>query len=395
MSSSKILLVFLILAFIGGGGYLTLLSQGIVFDYENFRFVKTGGLFLSYTPMEAKLELNGEAIKASYSFFSNGAFITNLIPNEYHLRLTAENFRPYEKNITVEPGLVTELQKIILIPEKIEAEKIIDRPIENFWLTEAGVIYKKNGSLFLEKQILRGKNIILNSPDYSLVVTENSGNYFLINLIGREADINLTALFNSLKQRQLALPGTVPIRKIFFHPFNPVRFIIFTQKGLYELDSRRVTLEQLVLFENEIVAENIDGNEISAVDNKGNLLTINLLIKNRDLKNGWLEDFNNFQFSADGKNIFVLRSNGKIDVLDLKKNKQWRLEIEKADSFSVLKEVGSYLLIKNGDRLFISETQNGNPTNHYLLANNVKKYEVKDKEIYFLRNNGELMKITL
>lgn len=395
MKGRKIILLLLILIFLALGSYLILLSQGFIFDYEGLRFVKTGAIFLSFEPSGARLELNGEPTPLSLSLLRGGALINNLRPDEYSLRLFRENFHDWRKTVAVAPGLVTELEDILLVPQELKTAAVLTEPVEDFWLTDAGVIYRQDGNLILDGQLLRGENVVLNSPANTLIVTETAGNYFLTNLGSREAGTNLTALFNSLKQRQLNLPGFVPIRKVSFHPFSSTKLLIFTNSALYELEVRKISLEQLVSFENEILAETLGRTEVFAADDKGGLTTINLLLKNSNIEGNWAGQVKDLHISADGKKTIVLHENGSIEVIERGRNKRWLLDVGPADVIKPLPTLNDYLLLLNGRRLIMSESREGQPTNSYELATEVKKFEVDGQEIYFLQSNGVLKKLII
>lgn len=426
----------MVTVFLIAGTYFVLLSQGFVIDFKNLRIQKVGAIFLSFKPTDAQLEINNELRKLPISLLQNGKLINNLTPGEYQLRLFKENFREWRKTTLVEPGLVTEFQNLILIPSEIKTENLLKEKIDDFWLTKAGIVYQKNENVFFEDELIKGREMAVAKSDSSFVISGINDNYFLTDLQSRAATINLSVLFNSLKQRQLSFTGFVPIKKIILHPFSPSKLLVFTDAALYELDLKKIKLELLTLLENDIRSETTAGNEIVAADANGNLITVNLVLKNKNVKNNLPEDIalikinnaggqigllsekgefilydrnkneikkinerkvKNFYFSADDKYLIFLTADDRIEIFDLNKNKSWPLVLPPGDikTISITKEMPGYVLIAVENRLIISETIAGEPTNWYEILTGVKKYELNGKELYLLHENGELKKTIL
>ena len=102
------------------------------------------------------------------------------------------------KKLTVKDGFISSATKIFLFPEKIATEPILQKEAERFWLTDNKKEEIKN-------------------------------------------------LFYSLKQKQLKLPGIVPIIQIVPYFFDTTKIVIATQKAVYFLDRQKLSLEVLAL----------------------------------------------------------------------------------------------------------------------------------------------------
>jgi len=433
MKSSKILFLILFLVFILAGSYLTLLSQGFVFDVEKFQILKTGAIFLSFEPRDAKIMINGKIQKASPSIFNNYVLIDRLLPNYYEITLSKENFRQWQKKVIVEPGLVKEFQKINLIPTEIKTTPINNlKNIDDFAISEKGIIYKKANKLFYNENILKGEKIITVDPRSSIIITSDKKDiYFLNQLNNLKSALNLNELFNSLKQSQLNLLGRVTIKKIWLHPFNPSKIILATDAALYELDTKKIKLQLLLFFENKITADFLNQNEIIFADTKGNLIFYNFLFRNRTIhpteldanilkieannnsiglltekgdfliynrsKNEIIETpfkkVKSFIFTPDGQYIIILDENEKVKIFSLTKNKFWKLSLPPSEikKITPLPYLSNYMLTLIGNNLILSEIQSGYPTNWYLIVKSVKKYQIQNKNLYVLKENGELL----
>lgn len=428
MKGSKIILAVLVLIFLILGGYLVILSQGLTIDFDDWRIVKTGAVFLSVEPGGAELKIDGESKRirnATFSIFNNGTLIENLTPEEHLIEISKNGFRGWRKLVQVEPGLVTEFGKIILIAEEIPLTAVNkEKTVDDFWLTAKGVITEP----------VRGEKIILTDPHSTLVASETRESvYFLADLSDLTSIVNLTELFNSLKQRQLALPGAVPIKELAIHPFSDSKLIIRTNAGLYELDVKRIKLELVSLLKDVITQQVVGTNEILLTDSQGNLFFYNLLFKNKTVKatdlnniekiktnnhnnkiglldgdgklflydrskNGALkklvEGVKDFYFFPNDRRLLILTAEENIKVLDLEKNKSWLLTLPKGKikDLTIIPDASDYFLALVDDRLIVSEIYPGEPTNWYLIANEIKKFQLEKNVLYLLKENGELMK---
>jgi hypothetical protein len=110
---------------------LVLYSQGFRLDFKKKTFVKTGGIFIKAYPKQVEVFLNEKLIKKT-DFFFGSLLIQNLLPQKYKVKVKKEGFHPWEKNLEVYPGKVTEVKNLILFPQKIDFEKI-SSSVENFY----------------------------------------------------------------------------------------------------------------------------------------------------------------------------------------------------------------------------------------------------------------------
>lgn len=111
------LLVFVILAPIFVG-----YAMGLRFDFKTWKFVETGGLFFRIqSPTEVDITLNDEIVKTTGSFsYFNNAFVQNLIPQDYVVKVTKDGYQGWSKTLKVEQELVTEAHNIVLLPNVID-----------------------------------------------------------------------------------------------------------------------------------------------------------------------------------------------------------------------------------------------------------------------------------
>ena len=440
----NLILFCLVVVFLIVGGYLIITAQGLVFDFKNLRITKTGGIYLKFTPADAILKINEKLYPSPHGLLNNAVFIKNLLPGEYRITVSKTDYFSWEKDLLVQKGFVTSATKIILWPKNFTSESA-EKGVEDFWLTNKGLIYKGfNQNLYFKKQLLRGETVILNDPTSNFIVTTDKKSPFLIDLQNSKASINLNELFNSLKQQQLGLPGNVPIKKFFVHPFSQGKILIMTKSSFYVLDYKRVALERL-LTTSTITAGAISNNEAFFADNRGNLLIYNLILKNSEVVNLNLpliekiksnpdgdkililssdnelffynrsskklesisKSARDFYFSPEQKRVALIGDDGKIIIFyianyesDEKKMKGSAFTLPpqintEAPNFYWLEEKSDYLSVLSGTDLIISELDSRSPINRYKIFENVKKYFIQENEASVLTNDGTLVRLNL
>ncbi len=248
----NILFSIFVLFFMVLGGYLIFIAQGFVVNLKELRIEKTGAIFLKFAPRDAVLSIDGEKTDYTQSGFlgSNGLIVKDLVPGSYDLKLSKDGYHDWGKNLEVQSGLITSESHINLWSKTLLAETLIKENVRGFWLTSEGVVYKDgNNRIISNDLVIRGNDVALSDNNSEILVTKEGEDYFLVDLKDSRSAVNLTHLFNSLKQRQLALSGTVPITEIFFHPFSPNKIVIASKTSLYTIDVKKVEIDKLVTLD--------------------------------------------------------------------------------------------------------------------------------------------------
>lgn len=435
--------LFLILS-----GYILMTAQGWVIDAKNMELVKTGALFLNFSPSDVTLTINDKPRRVSSSVFQSGTLIRNLAPGNYIVKLSKPGYQNWEKKLAVTSGLVTGASQIKLWPSNKAYELLTTETIKDLWLTSKGIIYQNSDDTITFDQItLRGESVAHADNRSKLLITSEQQNYFLIDLDNPSVAINLNHLFNSLKQRQLLLPGIVPIQQIFIHPFSPHKLLITSLTSLYSLDLRKFHLEKLVTVD-VITTVYLSNNEAFIInqDNGSSTLSIvNLLLKTTSQYPLNITSVSNIRVNPKGTKIFILDTKGNLTLFNrssqtlklLAENvKDFRLspeekrialvthdntltifyldnyysdekhlsgtmsEIPLADnkeikSFSWIPKLLNHFLVLLEQDLVVSELDLRPPINSHILFTEVEKYVLENKNLYVLKKNGELIKVDL
>ncbi len=424
--------------------YLLLTAYGFILDVNNFTLTKTGGLFLKFKPEDATLKINGKPRKFSAGLINQGVLIKNLVPHSYKITLSKKDFADWNKVLVVEPGKVAAESQIRLWPQNLTTKKTAENAAD-FWLTEKGIVYADREMIIhFGKYALKGENVITANRENSFLITANEQNYFVVNLENPVAATNINELFNSLKQRQLLFPGVVTVKNVWLHPFSQGKILIGTLSAVYSLDMNKIQLEKIYGAENLSLLAMSD-NEIFVANGKNKITAVNLVLKTKTTlpikigeggsmrtnpngtkifilteKNELLfydrsaqktenisSDAKDFFLSPEEKRIAIVKKNGGTEIFylsdyenDTKETRGSIFKIplpqkETLSNFSWIQGLPNQFLAMDGDNLLISEIDSRPPLNFQILAGGVKKYFLQKKELFVLKENGDLLQTEL
>lgn len=81
---------------------VVLYAVGYSFDFQKWRVVAAGGIYLKSTPSGARISLEGKDAG------STARLIPRLLPRNYDIVVSKEGYYPWQKNLEVKPQLVSE-----------------------------------------------------------------------------------------------------------------------------------------------------------------------------------------------------------------------------------------------------------------------------------------------
>lgn len=419
-----------------------MIANGLIIDMAKFDIVRTGSLFLKFSPEDAQVRLNGKTIRVDFGLLSGGALIKNLRPGMYEVEIMKVGNNAWIKNLAVQSGKVTSATKIILWPKKMTAKTVAEKNVQSFYVAGNTVITRQNAELFFENSPISGRGVASVHPNAKSIITEGAlENYHLVSLDEPRKSLNINNLFNSLKQTKLKLPGTVPIKKVAFHPFSDNKIIVTTENSVYLLDTAKTDLERILNLP-RIHSSALSQSELFAINSSGTVESFDLTLKRRGAlpfpipgavnvgasKNGKFlafskpsgellifdrgknslllldKDVSEYRFSPEGRRIAYINKQKKLFVyhlenfdLDAKYEEGALLTPEgTVDGFEWLPEFPGYALIYSEGGLFISEVYDEElRTNEYEVSKDAAQYFYVEKHIYFLSSTGALVKIDL
>ncbi len=111
-------------------------SLGYRIDYRALKVYKTGIIFINSKPSGAAIYINDRLYNSV-----TPAQIEELKPGVYKVKVKREGFYPWEEDLVVRPNMATKADSIILFPIMQEMNRINDRPVYDFAVSDRGSIY--------------------------------------------------------------------------------------------------------------------------------------------------------------------------------------------------------------------------------------------------------------
>ncbi|MGB9848032.1 MAG: hypothetical protein ACPLKV_02410 [Minisyncoccia bacterium] len=294
--------LFLIIA-----GFFVAYSFGYRWDHGDWKFVKTGGLYLRVYNSKPEVYLNNQYLKkATPGLLSSGIFLPNLIPDNYSISIKKPNYFSWEKETKIEPQMVTTFSSVVLLPKNPLVEdvyslgatstleitkilplknykEIIIQGIETTTSTNALVfIYNfnnQNQTEIYRKKINKGEsfnlipNLIIADNDaneiiFSLTVNKTT-NFYLWQRINPENLKNISQLIIS----QFKLKN--PIKKIDFYPNAENKFIVLTGTDLAVVDLNKNEIKKIFLDVKDFVRKDYN---LFIINNQNAAFSYNLIL---------------------------------------------------------------------------------------------------------------------
>lgn len=128
--------------------------------------VKTGGIYIS-SPISGSEIFIDNNLKKQTNLLQGGVFVQNLRPNVYSALVAKEDYWPWQKNLKIEPQLVTEA-RAFLIPRSPEGKTLTRGHFVSVFASPFDEI------LILEELKGKTKKIVFYLPDSEEFLTNNS-----------------------------------------------------------------------------------------------------------------------------------------------------------------------------------------------------------------------------
>lgn len=118
LSTSYLLMTAVLLSIVV---YIVLFSLGIKIDWQNLNLEQTGILSIKTDPAGAKIIIDGQETGSV-----TPQKLRWILPGRYQVTLIKDGYQPWQKQVEIKPGLVTELKNFSFFLESPRSEKILD-----------------------------------------------------------------------------------------------------------------------------------------------------------------------------------------------------------------------------------------------------------------------------
>lgn len=348
----RIVFYSLVAIFVVGGFYAVATALGLTVATGG-TLVRTGSLFVESNPRGANLFIDGVPVDESPRFLSGGTLIKNLAARTYEVRAEYDERTLWRAELPVSPGLVTRATDIFLWPREATSS-LIATAVESFTLSAGIPVVRTAGSMLLFDGVrMVGTELEYSSDDSAALITRTGNTVYWAGSGPTDANINLTALFHSLKERDLGLPGTVPLVTVRPHPFSAGKFLITTETSFYILDTRRDFLERVVTAAN-ITYASFNDSEVLLLGSDGTLTAVDLVFKTVSTAPFSSGTIVHLESAMNGNVLVELSEEGRLSIY----------ERATGERTTVAEQVSEFSLGPNGNRLaYVS----GNAVSVYFL----------------------------
>ncbi len=128
----QVLFYLSVFIFLVGLPFILSFALGYKFDWHGFKFTKTGLIDLVTQPPGALVRLDGKLLDER-----TPSAIQELLPGTYRVAMELKDYYPWEKDIHVEAGKVTRLDKIIFFPLRPNIKQLNEERVSSFWMDSA------------------------------------------------------------------------------------------------------------------------------------------------------------------------------------------------------------------------------------------------------------------
>lgn len=105
-----------------------LYARGYKYSFDDQRFVRTGAINLDVNT-GANIYFNDDFVGTT-SFLGNSFSRGGLLPGQYAVRITKDNYTTWQKKISVQEGFLIDFPKIMILPETEEERERLVKEIE-------------------------------------------------------------------------------------------------------------------------------------------------------------------------------------------------------------------------------------------------------------------------
>lgn len=164
---------------------IILYAMGFAFDFQKQIFTSTGGIYIKSLPSGADIYVDGK-LKGE-----TNAFIKRLSPKIYNIKLTMDNYHDWQKELVVQPQLVTKANDVVLLPVNPKISLVATEsqeylPFINPKKEEPYYILKNNLYRTVDKKLLM--------QSVANYVIYKNGIIYLDNATGKIFELDLTSL---------------------------------------------------------------------------------------------------------------------------------------------------------------------------------------------------------
>jgi len=323
-----ILLILLAISFLILGPSIVLYSQGYRFNFQERKIVKTGGIYFIVSPRGVNITIkhpdSNTIIRRTTDFFSNVAYIENLLPRTYNIIISKEGYHNWYKSLDIREKFVTDLKNITLMPQN-PSFNILKRSISDFFPLEGrnDLLIKRiseENKLTLHLYNMRSgiETMIFSSENESL-------DYFINHRLSDKLIIKTkenTYLVDINKPEEV-LPLNLPdgATNLFIYPREKNKIVFLKNGSIFFYDTELQELGSLV---SDVLTYKINDNgDLFWISNKGYFYS-NIINPQRISQISFnIKENKNYEIFSPNSSKLMIRENNIFYLLD-RDNREFR-----------------------------------------------------------------------
>ena len=378
--------------------WLILRSQGIRFDFQQKKFVKTGGIFVSVLNPKVEIYLDGK-FKKTTNFISNSIFIKNLLPRCYKIELKKPGYFSWQKKLEVKEGLVTEAKDIILF-KKNQRFEVLDKNIEDFLASEESYEFlvkknKENVQQYLLINRLNGqkKMIFQTSSETEILDWDPINQQILLEKENKKGKKFFLIDYSNSQNSQVvdfSLPSEV--KKITLHPLARKVVLFLRDNKIFKKDLTSKNLEENI-FLTDVIWFKSKRNNLYWLNSSGFLIKSNWDLKKKEVLNDIPLSLKKERGFSLGilKGAIFLRNEQKL--FRLNSQKEFEEIFDSLDGFTISPDLmklafwgkGEIWIFDEGKKFLTRFSQNPKNlfwiNNHYLIFSSGEEIKIIETDI--------------
>jgi hypothetical protein len=164
---------------------IILYAMGFTFDFQKQIFTSTGGIYLKSLPPKAEIYIDDKPKGTT------NKLIKHLVPKIYNIKVIRDNYHPWDKELTVQPELVTRASNILLVPSNPKISLVATESQEYLFFVNPN---KEELYYISKNNLYRTKDEKLLVQSVTNYIIYKDGIIYLDNVSGKIFELDLTSL---------------------------------------------------------------------------------------------------------------------------------------------------------------------------------------------------------
>ena len=347
LRTRRIIMFAFILTFFILAPILIFYASGYRYDLKRQKILKTGTLMLeSKNQKKAEVYINNVLYEKP---LNEKIYIYNLLPGDYQLRLAKEGYFSWQKKITINSGITTFAQNIILFKNEVPLQ-IVDGQVGDF-------SFSPDGQKFIY--------LIANDPFSEL---------YIYDLLTNEKNL----IYRTSLQKEIGIEWAASSKK-FLVKFNN-NYLVFDQQNL----KQAIDLSDLLGLTPDQVKWDLKNDNLLFAQAQNTLYTIDIFDKKTQQLFNLPKKQLNPEFFIEANDIFYIQMEDSQNIL-YKYNQIFKttlkiLELPKSNAYKFIKSTNNYIGLIDSDqnKLYLIKKTNTESEINIRLDEPVKQFEAKN-----------------